>query len=82
MEKFKYQVELVLGVDDVPQPETREHKHWGQNENTKTGNSVVMRGTYLTIFGWLSSLRSEISRMAVLGTPSVSLYEMNSNLLL
>lgn len=25
------------------------------------------------MFGWLSSLRSEISRIAVLGTPSVSL---------
>lgn len=24
MEKLEYQVELVLGVDDIPQPETRE----------------------------------------------------------
>lgn len=32
--------------------------------------------TYLTILGWLSSLSREISRMAVLGTPSVSLGEV------
>ena len=29
--------------------------------------------TYLTTFGWLSSLRRDISLIAVLGTPSVSL---------
>lgn len=32
--------------------------------------------TYLTIFGWLSSFSREISRMAVLGTPSVSLVKV------
>lgn len=32
--------------------------------------------TYLTMLGWLSSLSREISRIAVLGTPSVSLGEM------
>lgn len=35
--------------------------------------------TYLTILGWLSSLSREISRMAVLGTPSVSLGEVGKN---
>lgn len=32
--------------------------------------------TYLTMLGWLSSLSREISRIAVLGTPSVSLGEV------
>lgn len=51
MEELKHQVELILGVNDIPQPETREHACWDQKESTKTDSAVVKRDTYLTIFG-------------------------------
>jgi hypothetical protein len=43
---------------------------------TNTTHPSLPGHTYLTILGWLSSLSREISRMAVLGTPSVSLGEV------
>lgn len=41
MEELKHQVELILGVNDIPQPETREHACWDQKESRKTDNAVV-----------------------------------------
>lgn len=35
MEKLEYQVELVLGVDDIPQPETCEQGCCDQNDSIK-----------------------------------------------
>lgn len=41
MEELKHKVELILGVDHIPQPETCEHACWHQKESTKTDKSVV-----------------------------------------
>lgn len=35
MEELKHQVELVLGVDNIPQPETHEQARWQQKESTQ-----------------------------------------------
>lgn len=39
MEKLEYQVELVLSVDDIPQPETHEQGCCDRNESIKNSAS-------------------------------------------
>lgn len=86
MQKFKNQVEFIFCVDDIQQPV--EEKVWKMEVQERNAQATqrelnspslldhLSDHTYLTILGWLSSLSREISRMAVLGTPSVSLGEV------
>lgn len=86
MQKLKNQVEFVFCVDDIQQPREGRSRHGGERvklpddpDRRRISSllpSTSRLHTYLTIFGWLSSLSREISRIAVLGTPSVSLGEI------
>lgn len=85
MQKLKNQVEFVFCVDDIQQPREGRCRNGGERakppDDTGQKASSLLPSTshlhtYLTIFGWLSSLSREISRIAVLGTPSVSLGEI------
>jgi hypothetical protein len=70
VEKLEHEVELLIRVDDVQQPVAKNKNRAcpGSHQRERSECGVAHR----TILSSLSSLRSEISRMAVLGTPSSS----------
>lgn len=84
VKKFKDQVELVFGVHNLMQPSFRTRLFFKKNrwQNNVNYNQNILyiysvsidlkAAPYLTIVGWSSSFKSEISRIAVDGTPSSS----------
>lgn len=74
VEEFEHEVELLVGVHDVHEPEPRHPSTRARmKRGARTSSCMCMRViTHRTMFSSLSSLRRLISLIAVLGTPSSS----------
>lgn len=71
---FKYKSQFLFRVNNIVQPnDTTEEFTYSQYDTFAQEGYCLPSSPYLTILGCASSLRMDISRIAVQGTPSSSL---------